>query len=263
MQANRLILLLILALTMAAGCQETQQSSSTPSSSPASTPASTEPATSPQAEEEVAIDTARYIRAADLLERIDNETGHFVFDVRSEKSYAESHVRVALSMPYGKFEPQDVAALKQMTLDTPITTYCGCPHHLAGLAADQLIEWGYRNVRVLYEGFWYWKDNQYPIAGLQIQQTRELRLAGIVVSGDQPLADTNVFILNTRNGQLEAAATDASGKFETGFHVLGYRPEDQLEFRVGSLHAPVAQRFSAGLFLQEETLPVFYIEHKG
>ena len=254
MQVTRSIFLLLLSLAMAVGCQETQQSSSTPSS--------TEPTAKPSAEE-VVIDTARYIRAADLLERIETETGHFVFDVRSKESYAQSHVRNAVSMPYGQFEPPDVAALKQMSLDTPIVTYCGCPHHLAGLAADRLIEWGYREVRVLYEGYWHWKDSQYPIAGLQTQQTSELQLAGIIVSGDQPLADADVFILNTRNGQLEAAATDASGRFETGFHVLDYRPDDQFEIRVGSLDAPVAHRLSPGPVRVKQTLPVFYIEHKS
>jgi len=259
MQATRSILLLLLTLTVATGCEEAPQSSSTPSKA--------EPVVSSSAgsstEEVVDIDTTRYIRAADLLARIENKTGHFVFDVRSEKSYAESHVRNALSMPYGKVDPADVEALQQMTLDTPIVTYCGCPHHLAGLAADQLIEWGYRNVRVLYEGFWHWKDSHYPIAGLQIQQTSELRLAGIVVSGEQPLADTDVFILNTRNGQLEAAATDASGRFETDFHVLDYRPDDQFEIRIGSLDAPVAQRLHAGPVRKKASLPVFHIEHKG
>lgn len=251
MQVTRSILLLLLASAMAAGCQETQQSGSTPSS------------TEPTAEEEVVVDTARYIRATDLLARIENDKGHFVFDVRSKESYAQSHVRNAVSMPYGQFEPPDVAALERMSLDTPIVTYCGCPHHLAGLAADRLIEWGYREVRVLYEGYWHWKDNQYPIAGLQTQQTSELQLAGIIVSGDQPLADTNVFILNTRNGQLEAAATDAQGRFETGFHVLDYRPDDQFEVRVGSLDAPVAHRLSAGPVSEKGSLPVFQIEVKG
>ena len=242
MQATRSVLLLLLALTMAVGCQESRQSSNSPSSAETS------------AEDDVVIDGARFIRAADLLERIENETGHFVFDVRARKSYAESHVHNAVSMPYGQFEPQDVAALDQMTLDTPIVTYCGCPHHLAGLSADQLLKWGYRNVRVLYEGFWHWRDNQFPVAGLQNQQTSKLRVTGIIESNDLPLAGTDVFIINTRNGQLEAAPTDASGKFETWFHVLDYRPDDQFEIRVGSSDAPITQRLSAGPVLEMETL---------
>jgi rhodanese-related sulfurtransferase len=246
----RFLLLLSVALTLFVGCDEPQQSDN-------------KPAPSAPSAEEVAIDTTRFIRAADLLDRVENKTGHFVFDVRNKNSYAESHVRNALSMPYGQFEPQDVAGLDQMTLDKPIVTYCGCPHHLAGLAADQLIEWGYRDVRVLHEGFWYWRDNQFPLAGLQAQQTSELQFAGIIVSGDQPVVGTEVFIRNIRNDQLEAAATDANGKFETGFHVLDYRPDDQFEIRVGSLNAPVARRLSADFFFEREALPVFDIAHKG
>ena len=161
---------LLLTLILAVGCEETLQSDSPPSSA------------EPAVKQDVTIEEARFMRAADLLRRLENDTGHFVFDVRSKNSYAESHVRNALSMPYGQFEPGDVAGLNQMTLDMPIVTYCGCPHHLAGLAADRLIEWGYRDVRVLHEGFWHWRDNQFPIAGLQVQQTSELRLAGIIMS---------------------------------------------------------------------------------
>ena len=247
---TRYVAILLLSLFMTAGCEETRQENNTP--------APAEPAV----KEEVVIDEARFIHAVDLLKRVKNESGHIVFDVRNKDSYAESHVRNSVSMPYGQFEPEDVAGLNQMKLDTPIVTYCGCPHHLAGLAADRLIEWGYRDVRVLYEGFWHWRDNQFPLAGLQVQQTSELRLAGIVVSDEQPLAGTEVFILNTRNGQLEAAATDANGRFETGFHVLDYQPDDQLEIRIGSLDAPVAHRLSASLVYEKEDLPVIYIEHK-
>jgi rhodanese-related sulfurtransferase len=253
MLKTRYLSLLLLTLIVAVGCEETPQANTTP--------APADPA-GPAVKEEVVIDEVRFIRADDLLKRVKNESGHFVFDVRNKDSYAESHVRNSVSMPYGQFEPEDVAGLNKMTLDTPIVTYCGCPHHLAGLAADRLIEWGYRDVRVLYEGFWHWRDNQMPLAGLQVQQTSELRLAGIVVSDEQPLVDTEVFILNTRNGQLEAAATDANGRFETGFHVLNYQPDDQLEIRIGSLDAPVAHRLSASLVYDKEDLSVIYIEHK-
>ena len=255
MRATRYSILSLLVLLLASGCQDSQQAAGPPPSSPPETPAKPE-------QEQVAIDTTRYIRATDLLERMENETGHYVFDVRSEKSYADSHIRDSLSMPFGKVEPQDVAQLDGMTLDTPIVTYCGCPHHLAGLGADQLIEWGYRNVRVLYEGYWYWKDNRFPVAGLQLQQTRELMFAGVVVSGDRPLASTDVFIRNTRNGQLEAAATDANGRFETAFHVLGYRPDDRFEVRVGSLEAPVA-RVLGGAQTGNITMPVVDIDESS
>ena len=193
---------------------------------------------SPAAGEQTAstsIDTTRYISAANLLARMQGGGTHYVFDVRSEVAFEQSHIRDAAHMPYGKTEPADVAALDGMTLDTPIVTYCGCPHTLAGLAADQLIEWGYHEVRVLHEGFWYWRDNQFPLAGLQQQQTSELALAGRVLDGARPIAHTDVFIRNQRNGQLEAAATDADGRFATGFRVYDYRPDDRFTVLVGSL----------------------------
>lgn len=168
-----------------------------------------------------------------------------MFDVRSQASFDQSHIRDARHMPYGNTDPAEVSALDGMTLDSPIVTYCGCPHHLAGLAADLLIEWGYRNVRVLHEGFWYWRDHQYPLAGLQDRQTRELSLAGILVEDGQPLAHTDVFIRNTRNGQLEAAVTDAGGRFQTGFHVYDFSSDDRFEVRVGRLDARVVRQLTA------------------
>jgi hypothetical protein len=69
----------------------------------------------------------------------------------------------------------------------------------------------------------------------------------VVIDTTRYIRVADVLILNTRNGQLEAAATDAHGRFETGFHVLDCQPEDQFEIRIGSLGAPVAHRFRTGL----------------
>lgn len=216
--------LLLFLLTSA--CEQAQQSVS-----------NTEPAAGAAAEQ-VAIDESRYIRAGNLLQRIESGDRHFVFDVRAKASFADSHIAGALSMPYGKVEQSDLAAIDGLELDTPIVTYCGCPHHLAGLGADQLIGWGYRNVRVLYEGFWFWRDANYPVAGAQAQAPTELLFSGLLQAGDNPLVDIDVFIRNARNGQLEAAKTDLNGRFETGFHILDYRPDDRFEIRVGRVDAP-------------------------
>ena len=65
------------------------------------------------------------------------------------------------------------------------------------------------------------------------------------------------------NGQLEAAATDALGRFETGFHVLDYRPDDLFEIRVGSLDAPVVHRFSSELASATGDPFILHIEHES
>lgn len=228
MRQFKVISPLVFALLLLSGCEQASQA-------PAPAAAAAKPVP------EAPIDTTRFIRARDLLQRMQSNTGHYVFDVRAEASYAESHILNSLSMPYGKVEPEDVAALAQITPDTPIVTYCGCPHALAGFAADQLTEWGYRNVRVLYEGYWYWRDSQYPIAGAQAQSVTELHLAGVLHSEFQPRAGIQVFIRNMRNGQLEAAITDDSGRFETAFHVLGLRPDDRFEIRAGEVDSAIVE----------------------
>ncbi len=191
------------------------------------------------------IDRGRFVPASELLAQLEQEKGTLVFDVRAKASFQHSHIRDAVNMPYGQFEPEDVLALGEITPGTPIVTYCGCPHHLAGLVADQLTEWGYRNVRVLHEGFWYWRDNGYPVVGAQAQSVTNLRFAGHLLPGTGQPAGTTVFIRHTRNGQLEAVATDAAGRYETEFHVLGFRADDHFEVHVGSLDAPVSFRLRA------------------
>ena len=153
------ILWLFLSLLLLSGCEQKQEAAATGVASEAASVV------------ESPIDEVRYIRASDLLERIERDSKHFVFDVRSITSFADAHIAGAISMPYGKVEKSDLAAINGLEIDTPIVTYCGCPHHLAGLAADQLIAWGYRNVRVLHEGFWYWHEQRYPLATARIRHT--------------------------------------------------------------------------------------------
>ena len=221
---------LLLAIFLAGGCSEYPQSGSNNQTS------------GPVDEKKLEIDSSRYILAADLLDRMKAETDHFVFDVRARASYGEAHIDGALSMPYGKVEKSELAAIDGLGLDTSIVTYCGCPHHLAGLAADQLIAWGYRDVRVLYEGFWYWVEHRYPVAGTNSQALTEIRFAGELQQNGTPLAATDIFVRNLRNGQLEAAATDEAGRFEMAFHVYGYRLTDRFEIKIGALDAPVHSR---------------------
>ena len=239
MRAIRFWTMFFLGLVMLAGCEQPGSTGQGEAAQQAA-PTKSDPVVSETETEVVEIDTNRFIRAAKLHERMQSDQLLYVFDVRAKTSFDKSHIRGALHMPYGKVEATEVAALSGMTPDTPIVTYCGCPHHLSGIAADQLIEWGYRNVRVLYEGFWHWRDHHYPLAALGNPPTQELAFSGRIVDGKRPLAHVDVFIRNLRNGQLEAAATDADGRFQTGFHVYDYQSDDLFELLIGSLDAGVA-----------------------
>lgn len=228
------VVLLLSLLAAASGCKE------------APPPVDTSVDNTTGAVDPADIDPDRFILADDLLSRIDSDIEHFVFDVRAEASYVHSHITGALSLPYGQFDQQDLAGFKKLSLDSTVVTYCGCPRHLAGLVADQLIEWGYSNVRVLYEGYWHWRDNGYPIVGRQAQALTALHFKGEIQPDGRYAANTDVFIRNPRNGQLEATLTDHRGRFSTDFRVYGYRAEDEFELRIGSLDAPVSQRVTVG-----------------
>ena len=235
---------LILALLMLGGCEQAERTEPSAQNVEEAAPVTPEPVPEAEVAEVPDIDTNRFILAANLYERMQSDERLYVFDVRAQTSFDKSHIRGALHMPFGKVDAADVGALAGMTPETPIVTYCGCPHHLSGLAADQLTEWGYRNVRVLYEGFWHWRDHQYPLAALDNPPARELAFAGRITEDGQPMAEVDVFIRNARNGQLEAAGTDANGRFQTGFHVYDSRADDRFEVLIGSLEAPVVARLT-------------------
>lgn len=97
---------------------------------------------------------------------------------------------------------------------------------------------------MLREGYWYWRDNQCPIVGAQAQTVTELHLAGVIHNAGEQIRNTEVFIRNSRNGQLEAAITDDQGYFETAFHVLNWRASDRFEVRVGAIDSAIVQNMS-------------------
>ncbi|MEM7561902.1 MAG: rhodanese-like domain-containing protein [Pseudomonadota bacterium] len=219
---------LLLLFIFLGGCDQHPKSTWSPGDAPASISASGEK-----------VDTHRYIVADELLGRLESNEPPYVFDVRAKTSFAESRVEGSLSMPYGQFGEQELAAIKSLNKNSPIVTYCGCPHHLAGLAADQLIKMGYQQVRVLHEGYWYWRDNSFPIEGTETQALTHMKFAGDIPKSLYSDGNPIVFLKNQRNGQLEAAPIDNNGYFKIDFHVYGHQSGDNFELRLGSLGADV------------------------
>ena len=168
-----------------------------------------------------------------------------IFDVRSVEAYQKSHIETSTSLPYGKFTEQDVAKSTGGDLSRLLVTYCGCPRHLSGLVAQQLRDMGYTDVNVLYEGYWYWVDSGYPVVENQKTARTRLHFSGRLLSENAAVHDRQIFILNTRNGQLEATQTNDKGYFQTGFEILEYQPTDQFEFYIDSLNGPVVTTIHA------------------
>ena len=188
--------------------------------------------------------TPEYISAQDLNLAFENNDLPYVFDVRSEPSYEKSHIQWALSMPYGNTDEARLASVQGLTKQSPIVTYCGCPRHLSTLSAEALGKQGYQNVRVLYEGFWHWKEQQYPTIEnvTSTASTTVIRFKGELLENQNTVAGQDLFLQHARSGQLEAVRTDSQGQFELEFHIYEYQDDDRFNLIVASLdNQPVMQ----------------------
>lgn len=102
----------------------------------------------------------RFVAADDVLEAMESGKRFILLDARPSSDYLTSHIAGAVSLPF--FDVP--TALEHLPMDRVIISYCGCPHALSGEIFDFLSNAGYTNIGVLDEGYYYWEDNNYPIA---------------------------------------------------------------------------------------------------
>jgi cytochrome c oxidase cbb3-type subunit III len=102
----------------------------------------------------------RFVAADDVLEAMESGQRLILLDARPSSDYLTSHIEGSVSLPF--FDVPD--ALEHLPTDDYIISYCGCPHALSGEIFDYLSEAGYTKIGVLDEGYYYWEDNNYPIA---------------------------------------------------------------------------------------------------
>ncbi|GIW21544.1 MAG: hypothetical protein KatS3mg068_0551 [Candidatus Sericytochromatia bacterium] len=179
----------------------------------------------------------KFIKADELLKKINNNENIYIFDVRNDLSYKEGHIKGAKSLPL----PLTADMVKDIPKNSEIVTYCGCPHHLSSIAAEQLENLGYRNVRVLDEGYWYWKDKNYPLEVSQDFQSKiaYLKISGKVLKDNKPLSNVDLYIKHNKSGQLEAVKTKNDGSYTIDFHIYNYNKNDLFNFYLGNLSNPV------------------------
>lgn len=85
-------------------------------------------------------------------------------DARSATSFAEGHVKGALSFPVGEFDIQIDAFMNRFPVDQPIVTYCsGRTCEDSHQLAQMLVDFGYEQVSVMIDGFPGWKTGGYPV----------------------------------------------------------------------------------------------------
>ena len=101
----------------------------------------------------------RYISADLLHAQLNAGASVVLLDARPPLDYVTGHITGAVSVPF-----YDVASFTdQLPTDVPLVVYCGCPHAESTAAAEVLESSGFQDVKVIDEGYYYWRDEGYPI----------------------------------------------------------------------------------------------------
>ncbi|MFZ8825301.1 MAG: rhodanese-like domain-containing protein, partial [Candidatus Caldipriscus sp.] len=85
--------------------------------------------------------------------------------VKEMYEYRIEHIKGAISAPVNIIDTYFEKGI--IPTNKPIVFYCACPHHLSEIAASKAKEYGIKNVFVLNEGFFAWRDKGYPTEGLR------------------------------------------------------------------------------------------------
>jgi mono/diheme cytochrome c family protein/rhodanese-related sulfurtransferase len=101
-----------------------------------------------------------YVSARQLRAALAADQRMILLDARPMSDWLVGHLPGSLPVPFYV----DHESLDRIPKDgTWVVTYCGCPHAAADRVARRLEDRGVQNIAVLDEGFWFWKDNDYPV----------------------------------------------------------------------------------------------------
>lgn len=130
-------------------------------------------------------------------------------DARGPDQYENSHIVGAVSSPAAERMRDDDDPVSQWGKEDRIVCYCGCPHHLSSIRASQLIQAGYENVYVIDEGFFQWRDLDYPVTSGS-DDLNEFTVEGVV---DERYAGENAWVEHVGSEQIESTNVAADGSF--------------------------------------------------
>ena len=105
----------------------------------------------------------RHISADIVHEELESGARIALVDARPSSDYFLEHITGAVNVPF--YSAEDY--VEQLPQDAWIVVYCACPHAESGQVADILEANGFTKVKVLDEGFFYWKEQGYPITSPQ------------------------------------------------------------------------------------------------
>ena len=85
-------------------------------------------------------------------------------DTRGRAAYASGHIQGARSLPWEEFDTDYEKVLEDVEKDNYIITYCdGAECHSSEHVAVALLEKGYSNVHVLFNGWSLWNRENLPV----------------------------------------------------------------------------------------------------
>jgi rhodanese-related sulfurtransferase/cytochrome c553 len=106
-----------------------------------------------------------YVMSSDLYRAIQDNRRMVILDTRVMSLWQLSHIEGAVPLPY-YYDRGDVGALAE---DLPkdgtwIVTYCECPRAAAESVNKRLVDLGFENTAVLWEGAFGWVGLGYPVS---------------------------------------------------------------------------------------------------
>ncbi|MCC6012625.1 rhodanese-like domain-containing protein [Candidatus Caldipriscus sp.] len=159
-----------------------------------------------------------YISVDEVVKEMDKYT---IVDVRSPYEYRIEHIKGAISAPVNIIEAYLIPKNK------PIVFYCAYLHHLSEIAAGKAEEYGIKNVFVLNEGFFGWRDEGYPTEGLRKGEKPNTFVSlGFVLRDGKPVKFARVWFIHKRTGQMEVAYTSSDGFYKSDLNFFDIKPAD-------------------------------------
>ena len=162
-----------------------------------------------------------HISSGEAWELVSRDSGAIVLDVRSEESYSERHVSIAINVPF-----EDIAEYVEVNVpdkDRVIVCYCFCDDKggSALSACNLLVDLGYTN------SYYMEPDTEWEYAGtsvVEVDETGHNESRHIIISGREAreLYDSNpgVILLDVRNqneydsGHIEGSILIPSAELE-------------------------------------------------
>lgn len=176
------------------------------------------------------IDPNILIKAKSAFQELKTPEAPLLIDVRTRMEFNAEHIQGAINFP---IEDVRNSAAYPFTRERKLLLYCGCPHHLSGMSADILKSKGFKQVHVIDEGYFGWKQQGFgvfthPNAPAQVS----MGFSGRVLQGEKAVANKNIFLRHASTGQLEATRTDAEGRFAMHLHFVSVDKQDPVEFEI-------------------------------